>query len=449
MEKFWRKILRRLPTGWKAFAPGRLRGAAGFYFGVAGLLLLSCKTVTAQEALQNLKAGEAAAQARGQQMQNPDYTVKSGDFRMLLTPSFAASYNDNVNVSENNAQADYILTPAVGINSIYQLTQRNLLHLDVNIGYSRYLRRPGWSTFVLNSTSGTGLFLELGIKDVTLNVHDWISYVQDASQDARASENTTSDGATFGTFQNTVGIGADWELNKARISAGYDHQDVIATDSQDDQTSHASEMFYFRPSLQVHPQATVGLETTAAFTTYNKSILTDNDAYTAGGFFELRPDENLSLTARGGFTTYKFDNNSNTNIATSDQNSWYAGISLNHRLSDGVAYSLSAGHQMQLGVESDLSESWYFRPSIQWSIIKDWDFVTAFFYEHGKQGVGNVRGNFKENYDWYGGELSLNHPLTESFSLAFNYRLTLRSSDQPDSGYTQNVVGFTLIYHPK
>ena len=408
------------------------------------MLLLVLGTATAQEALNNMQAGEAAAQSRGRQMQNSDYTIKTGDFRLLATPSFTASYNDNVNVSENDAQDDFILTPAVGITSSYQLTQRNLLFLDVNIGYSRYLHRPSDSTLVLNSTSGTGLSLELGIKDVTLNVHDWISYVQDASQDSRVSDN-----ATFGTFQNTAGVGADWELNKARISAGYDHQNVMATDSQDDQTTHASEMFYFRPSLQVHPQATIGLETTAAFTTYDQSTLTDNNAYTVGGFVELRPGENLSLTARGGYTTYQFDNNSNTNIATSDQNSWYAGLGLNHRVSDGIAWSLDAGHQMQLGVESDLTEIWYARPSIRWTIIKDWDFTTAFFYEHGKQGVGNVQGNFKENYDWYGGELSLTHPLTESFSLSFNYRLTLRSSDQADSGYTQNVVGFTLIYHPK
>lgn len=442
-DKFWHKT---------ALLPGLSSGGVrGRCLTVGGLLLLllSLGTVSAQEALQNLQAGEAAAQARGQQMQNPDYTFKSGDFRMLVTPTFTASYNDNVNLSQNAAQDDFILTPAVGINSSYQLTQRNLLHLDVNIGYSRYLHRPSWSTMILNSTSGTGLSLELGFKDVTLNVHDWVSYVQDASQDSRVSDNTTSDAATFGTFRNTAGLGADWELNKARISAGYDHQNVIANDSSDDQTTHASEMFYFRPGLQVHPQATVGLETTAAYTTYDKSTLTDNDAYTAGAYLELRPGDTFRLTARGGFSTYQFDNNSNTNIATSDQDSWYAGLSVNHRFSDGITWSLDTGHSMQLGVESDLSESWYVRPNIRWSIIKDWDFVTAFFYEHGKQGVGNVRGNLKENYDWYGGELSVTHPLTKSLSLSFSYRLTVRSSDQSGSDYTQNLVGFTLIYQPK
>jgi hypothetical protein len=420
---------------------------------VAGVVFVFAWSAPAQEALRNLEAGETATAARGKQMQNPDYTIKKGDFRMLVTPSLSASYNDNIDLSENDAEEDYILKPAVGIASSYQLTQRNLLFLDVNVGYNQYLQRPSRSSLDLNSTSGTGLSLEMGIQDVTLNLHDRVSYVQDASQDPRASEGV-SDNGTFGTFQNTAGLGADWELNQARISAGYDHQNVIATDSQDDQTTHASEMFYFRPSLQVHPQATVGLETTASFTTYDKSTqsntnLTDNAAYTAGGFVELRPGDTFRLTARGGFTTYRFDNNSNTNLATSDQNSWYAGLSLNHRLSDGITYSLDAGRQMQLGIESDLSESWYVRPNIRWSVIKDWDFVTAFFYEHGKQGVGNVTGNFKETYDWYGGELSLSHPLTESFSLAFNYRLTLRSSDQSDSGYTQNLVGFTLTYHPK
>lgn len=435
----------------------RSGGAGRLCFWVACVVCAFFWTAPAQEALSNLQAGRTAAAARDQQMQATDYTIKSGDFRMLVTPSMTAEWNDNVNASETNAMDDYILKPAVGIASSYQLTQRNLLFLDVTLGYDRYLLNPSWSSFELNSASGTGLSFDLGIKDVTLNLHDWMRYTQDSSQSPQVA-NT----ASYGTFQNTAGLAADWALNQASLSAGYDHQNVIATSAQFDSTTRASEMFFIRPGLQVHPQVTVGLEATASLTTYDKHILNDNQAYTVGSYVDLLPGEALHLTARGGFSTFQFQNTSKINtviiipgsvtfskVTTSDQNSWYAGLNLSHRLNDGIAYSLDAGHEVQLGIQSDLTEDWYVRPNINWNVIKDWNFITGFFYEHGRQGVGNVTGNFNETFDWYGGELHISHPLTKSLTLAFNYRLTLRSSDQPNNGYTQNLVGLTLTYQPK
>ena len=50
----------------------------------------------AQEALTYSLAGQAAAEARRNQTQNQPYTVKSGDFRLLVTPSLGLDYNSNV-----------------------------------------------------------------------------------------------------------------------------------------------------------------------------------------------------------------------------------------------------------------------------------------------------------------------------------------------------------------
>jgi outer membrane protein assembly factor BamA len=114
-----------------------------------------------------------------------------------------------------------------------------------------------------------------------------------------------------------------------------------------------------------------------------------------------------------------------------------------------VSYNIDAGRSTQLGSESDLVEIWYVRPGINWKIIKDWSCTTRFFYEHGKEGVGNIIGNSTENYDYYGGDLALNHELTKNITMSATYRLTMRSSDEEDNGYTQNLIGLRLTYHPK
>jgi hypothetical protein len=426
-------------------------GACRIALGLALFVFAMTLPAAAQEALQNSVATQNAAASRDDQMQQQDYTFKNGDFRMLVTPSLSSQWNDNVNLSQTNALDDYIETASVGIVSSYPVTERNLLFLDISVGYSRYLKHPNLSTFNLNSSSGTGLSFDIGIKDVTLNLHDWFNYTQDAAQTATVA-NTDS----YGTFQNTVGLSADWDLNQVTLSAGYDHQNVISTSASYNDINHSSEMFFARSAFRLHPQVTAGLEATASLTTYSKETLNNNnDAYTVGPYVQFRPGHYMTVTARGGYTTYQFQQTS-TNIQTSSQNSWYAGLSLNHQLRDSISYTVEAGREVQLGTQSDLSEDYHARTSIDWRIINGWNFNTGFFYTHGKQGEGSSsiatlppNAVLNETYDWYGCELSLNHELTSRLVLGFNYRLTIRSSDRSDSGYTQNLVGLQLSYHPK
>jgi hypothetical protein len=414
---------------------------------IAIFILLAALSASAQEALQNSLAGEAAADSRSQQMQQPqNYTFKNGDFRMLILPSIGFDWNDNVNLSQTNVWDDYIVMPAVGITASYPFSQRNLLYLDVSVGYDRYLNHPNLSTFDVNSSSGTGLSFDIAIKDVTINLHDWMSYVQDSSQNA-----TVANTPSYGTFQNTAGLSGTWDLNQVKLSMGYDHQNIIATSSQFADVNHASEMLFARASFQVHPKVTVGLESTASFTAYEQTILNNNDAYTVGSYVEFRPDAYFKFTARAGYAIYQFQNTS-TNIQTSSQNSWYASINITHQPTDFVSYSLDAGHEIQLGVQSDLVEDWYVRPSITWKVINGLDILTSLSYEHGDQGVGSVGslpGNPNGTFDWFTGELSLQHPLTSRLTLSLDYRLTMRSSSTPDDGYTQNLIGLQLTYHPK
>jgi hypothetical protein len=413
--------------------------------------LLPAVPVVAQEALQNMQAGNTYAQARSQAMnsQQPrDYTLKYGDFQMLVQPSLGVDWNDNIRTSNTNAESDYIVKPAVGVNVSYPFSQRNLLMVDLSVGYQWYLQHSSLSSFDLNSSTGTGLSLDLGIKDVTLNFHDWVRYSQDASQ----SPNVANTG-TYGTFNNTAGLSATWDLNQVTLSAGYDHLNELSTSGQYNNINHASDMLFARAGLQVHPQVTLGLESTATFTRYDKSgtsnnALNDNNAYTVGPYVTFESDQYLSLTARGGISTYQFQQTS-ASLQTADQNSWYAGVTLAHQPRESINYSIDAGRELSLGTQSDLTQDWYVRPRITWNFIRDWSFNTYFSYQHGKQGTGNVFGNFSETYDWYSAGAALRHALTSRISVALNYRLTIRSSSIDNNGYTQNLVGLQLTYHPQ
>ncbi len=406
----------------------------------------------AQEAINNIQAGVSAADQRSALMASPeqkDYTFKDGDFRLLLEPSAGFEWNDNVNISKTNKLDDFILKPALGIRASYPFTEKNLLFVDITVGYDRYLKNPSLSSFDLNSSSGTGLSFDVGVDDFTFNFHDWISYVQDSAQTP-----TTANTDNFGVFQNTSGLSGTWDMNQATTTLGYDHQILLATSSNNNQINHNSDMLNARFGVRPEPNLTVGTEATAAFTTYEQSYLNNNNAYTLGAYAEFSPGQTLKATLRGGFTTYQFQGGStaigtNPPVHTSDQNSWYGSINLSQELRKSIAYSLDAGHEVQLGTQSDLVEDWYVRPNVNWKFIRGTSFQTGFFYEHGNQGVGNISGNLNENFDWYGGQFSMQQILTSRLTLDLTYRLTERSSSISTDGYTQNLVGLQLTYHPQ
>jgi len=110
------------------------------------------------------------------------YTFKSGDFKLLVTPSLNLSWNDNVNLSRTNALQDFIFFPALGLRMSYPLTQRNLLQLDVTFGYQEYLEHNEYSRWSVKS--GSALSYDIYVKDFWINLHDRFSYEQNPSQEA-------------------------------------------------------------------------------------------------------------------------------------------------------------------------------------------------------------------------------------------------------------------------
>ncbi len=408
---------------------------------LAALMLLAARLATAQEALRTSLAGEAAAEARQLQLQSLPYTVKSGDFKLLVVPSLGLDWNDNINISKTNAQPDFILRPQVQLDASYPITRNNMLSLNVGAGYEQYLEHDQYSTWFLQS--GTELSFDIYVKDFWFNLHDRAQYVQDTSQQPALSGT-----ANYATINNTAGLSATWDLNQGTLSAGYDHKNVISTSEQYNSQDSAAEMVFARAGLDVYSGVTIGIEGTGAYTTYAQTVLNNNNAYSAGLYADWELGKYFHIQPRGGYTIIQFQHTSQS-IQTSDLNSWYADLNLTHKATDAIDYAFDAGREVQAGIQSDVIEDWYVRPSLRWNVNQNLNLHASFSYEHGQQGAGNVTGNLTETYDWYGTEVGASYPILKKVSLGLNYRLTLRSSNIATDEYTQNLVSLTLTYQPQ
>ena len=417
----------------------RLRFASAANRWLAGAVILSAGLAAGQEALRNSLAGDAAAEARNRQQQSQAYTVKSGDFRLLVSPSLGLDWNDNINTARTNALQDFIVRPTLGLSMSYPLTQHNLLRFNVTFGYQDYLEHSEYSTWYLQS--GSELSFDIAIKDFWINLHDRFSYTQDSSQQA-AVANT----GTYGTAQNTAGFNTTWDLSDVTVSLGYDHQNYFSTSQQFSYTDRAAEMVVGRGGFKFHPTLTAGLEGTVSYTAYDQPVLNNSMGYSAGVYANWLPGHYLQVQPRFGYTIYQFEQTSQT-IPAANQSAWYFDLTATHDISDAVTYSLSAGHELTPGIYGDTIEDWYVRPSANLKIVRDLVLNTSFSYENGSQGLQTAPGAPSENYDWFTWSLGLSYPFIKRLTAGLNYRRTWRISNDTSRDYAQNLVGLQLNYN--
>jgi hypothetical protein len=405
---------------------------------VAALFSLLEGSVHSQDAVRNSMAGDAAAEQRRLLQENQPYTIKSGDFRLLITPSLDLDWNDNVNVSGQNQQQDVILRPLLKFQASYPVTRRNLLTLDIGLGYDYYFDHTAYSGPRLES--GSQVAFDIFVKDFKFDLHDRFSFTQDSA--GYASVYGT---AKFGAFQNTAGLSVDWDLEDVVLTLGYDHLNYLMASSENNYIDHRSEIFDFRPGLRLHPKLTVGLEGTASFTRYDQRILNDVNNYSGGVYADWRPGSALSIQPRAGYTVYDFQQTSLL-ILAQNQTSWYVDLTARHAITESITYSLSAGHELQPGIQANIISDWYARPSISWGILKNVALTTSLSYEHGQQSGQGFGGAASETFDWFGGGVTLAYSFMKNLRASLSYRGTIRDSSSANRTYSQNLVGLQLTY---
>lgn len=405
---------------------------------LVSLIFLSHGSASAQQALRPSMTGAVALASRAAQVENRPYTVKLGDFRLLASPSLAAEYNDNVGISESGQQDDFILKPFLQLTGSYPITRRNLLSLRLGLGYDYYTQHDEYSSFRLES--GSEISFDIYVKDLWINLHDRFTFIRDPGNEAGVANS-----ARYGGFDNTAGITTTWDLNDVVLTLGYDHNNVISSSSEFEYLNRASELLLGRAGFRLNPALTTGLEATGSFTSYDEPILNDNTGYSAGIYADWQPGAYFRVQPRAGYTAYMFDQTSRT-VRAVDQDGWYASLSLTHDITQAISYSITAGHELRLGIQADSIEDTYVRGAVNWRIIRDLTITTDLSYENGTQGAGRGLGNFKETYDWFGGGLTLGHAITKKLIASLNYRYTLRTTDAASREYTQNLAGLRLTY---
>jgi Putative beta-barrel porin 2 len=417
-----------------------------------GTILSAGISLNAQDAIRPSLAGQDAYNARQEDVSRIPYNLLLGPVRFRVGATVGVEYNDNINYAEVNTQDDVIVTPTLTLDMLWPVTQLNTLRVDLGLGYSFYLDHSDNNTDYLLVAPKSQVAFDIFIGDFRIDLHDRMSLQQDPVQ-----EGALSNVVDYGRFENTAGVSLLWDLNKLLLQVGYDHYNFIATNSAFDYLNRNAEMVGGSAAFIVNPTITVGVEGNAAWTRYdnnsssNVGQLNDNEDYSVGGFVEASITNNLKIRAAGGYQWINFDQNFVTFFFGpfafafpdhKDLADYYANVLVSHRINAQISQTLSAGHENQLGVNSNYITLNYVRHAVSWNILRNTLVTTEFFFEDAEESGGVVNESFQR----LGGAVTLGYQLTPHVTLGLRYQGTTKDSDVFLRDYNQNRVSVDGTY---
>ena len=393
-------------------------------------------SVHAQDAVRPSLAGEAASEARRTDIERLPYNLLVGPVRWRVSATMGIEYNDNIDYAEVNKQEDVILHPQINFNAIWPVTQINTLTFDLGIGYSIYLDHSEHNTNGILISPASQIAFDIFVGDFRINIHDRPSLQQDPIAEA-----VLSNVVDYGRFQNTGGVSVLWDLNKIVLTLGYDHYTYISTTSDFDYLNRNAEELSGTVQVAVSSTTGVGIESYFVYNYYDQHVLNDSTNYAVGAYVESQITNNLRARVAGGYQMIDFDKGAFVADFT-DVEDFYVNLVLTHRLNSFIRQSISAGHENQLGVNSNSIRLNYVRHTVDWNIIRNTLLSTEFFYEDANESGGFI----DEHLHRYGGAITLGYQLTPHVTLGLRYQYTQKESDVPLRDYEQNRVSLDGTY---
>lgn len=372
-----------------------------------------------------------------------DYNIKLGPVFIRFNAGLDFEFNDNINISSSDPEADLIISPRITMTGHWQVTKYNDLTLQAAIGYRKYLNHPELDSLsqALDIAPGTELAFNIKIANFYINLHE-----RPEIQQSPTEEITLRETFTYSVFRNTVGASIVWDLNDVQVQWGYDHINSIPLTSEFARLKYASEQVFAMVSFQLTDVTVAGVQLTASLIDYSDDFQNDGTTYSAGVFLETAVTSYLRVRAEAGYQGGTFSSGGASGDG-SDLGSIYASLSLDNKLNKYVSQSLSLGHDAELGTSSNFVQTTYARYQATWNIVRRVSLSSTAFYEHAVESGGR----FAQTFDQFGAGVSLGYEITRKLQATLGYDFIYRTaSDGGGEGsagdYAQNRIRLAFNY---
>ncbi len=381
--------------------------------------------------------GVEAADARRAARQNEEhaYNFKLGHVEFRFNGGLRQEYNDNIGLSATTEQDDFITTPHVGMEADWPLSQLNHLSLSLDLAFSKYWNHSDLDSSTVLIRPGSLLNLDIYVRDIRFNLHDIIALQQDPTEVPQLSRIST-----FRRLTNTVGISAEWDLNKLLLQTGYDHDTFTSLESRFDTLDHSTDRFYAKAGCRVASQWTVGVLGNYTLTDYEKPFQNNSSGYSAGVFADTVISDYLRGSGEVRFQGTSFDRGGAI-LDNQDFGAVVFSFSLDNQLNRFIHHSAEVRRMTEPGIGSNFTDVYELNYRATAEVIRHVSSsLNLFFQYYEDSGSSTADQGIR-----YGVAPQFEYQLFEQTSLTLGYQYLAKDSKKPFD-YEQNRVFIDVIH---
>ena len=401
-----------------------------------------CPTVEAQDVMRPSLGMQRAATSLNATPASR-YNVKAGPVQMLFNASMGAGYNSNVNVSEDNPQASFVLSPRVGMGILWPITKLNKLQLSLQFGYDYYTSQPDLNSSIILISPTTEFLFNIYVQDIRITVYDRPSITNNPVDNP-----TVTNAVNYTIFNNTAGLDLVWDLNDVLLGLGYSNFMQYAINDDFSNQNRVANQIYANGSFLVQPFLRLGLEGSVSSNIYTSGAsagggaLNDSTNYTLGGTVSGNISRFIDWSGGVGWQFADF-NESNNPLNTGNYNDPYFYLNLDHTVNEYFAHRFASGFEGVPSAVSNFVQLFYIRYSFNWMLIKDWSLGGAAFYENGVESPGPNT----EDFNRVGANIALTYQLTKHWVTSIYWGWITKGSTTIGDGYNQQRFGLNVTYN--
>jgi hypothetical protein len=379
------------------------------------------------------------------------YNFRLGNVDFIVAAGLGIEFNDNINLSNHDRLSDIILRPELDIEGIWRISDTNRLRFGVGLSYAKYLNHSEYDSdsLLISPTSAIAWTLKSGAFTITLR--ERLSYQEDPFDLPLISGR-----ATYGRWENQAGMQVDWALNElTNVTFGYDRYDLWATDEEFKSQDRGTDTVYLRPSYQVTPNVTLGLNTSVSWVDFSEDIQADALVYLVGPYITWKYNDYTDIYLEAGYQRSNFDGGTavglvdlgtglesgTSTIDEEDSGSVYAKFEVRHRPTENFRHKLIASKTTEVGFGSNYYDLYHVEYTADWKFAENTSLTPTLFYEHYE-----TSGEPAETANRFGAAIGLHRILSEHLTVGLDYRFLWKDSNRPDADYYQNLALLSFYY---
>jgi len=361
------------------------------------------------------------------------YTFRNGD---------CSSATDNATFEETDRRKDLIQRPMLELGVLFQLSPQSRLDFRTGIGYEDYIDNSVEDAFFISP--GSELALDVRVGNSVVTFFDRIDYNQEV-----VDQGALSGVGRFPQLENVVGLRSVWNFDKWVYQAGYSHVNVLIMEDSGTGTAdfsylqRAEEQFFGRAGYKFDYPVELGIEATGTLADYDAEVQRDYYTVSAGPYLTWTAADALEIRLRGG-AAYTVFSGTNGFSEEEDLTSFYAGLDIDHRLTDHITYGFSATHDIRPGISvgSDYIETTRLELDMEWNTTSHLTLTSLIFGEAAEEvGVAET-----EQYRRFGISIGPMYQVSRHLSCFARYAFSLRDSDIELRSYRENRATLGVTY---